>query len=143
MGQRIKGQETELILVEGGQELRSLSDVKSFEITAMLEILTEGYIGETSDRKDEVFKGMRGRMELHFETRDVLDFMVRIINRAARREPGVQINAKTTLQFPDGNRVRVLVKNVFFGEIPMGFASRTDYGSVSLDFESGDRVRVI
>jgi hypothetical protein len=69
--------------------------------------------------------------------------MSRIIDRAARREPGVRINVKATMQFPSGQRVRIMIQNVFFGEIPIGFGSRSDYGTISLDFESGERPRII
>lgn len=140
---RILGQNIILEVIEGGEPVAAISNVRSAEITSQLEILTEGYLGETTDRKDEVFRGVSGRMDLHFENPDILTFAMRLIDRAAKREPGVRINVKMTLQFPNGQRARILVRNVFFGPIPMGFGGRTEYGSISLDFESGDRPSVI
>jgi hypothetical protein len=138
MAQRLKGQEVELLLVEDNVPLTSISDVRSFEMAAQLEILKEGYLGETTDRRDTVYRGYRGRMEVHFENRDILDFMRRLIDKARRRTPGVRVNAKVTLAFPGGDRVRVLLKDMSFGEMPLTFGSRADYGTISLDFEGED-----
>lgn len=138
MAERIKGQEVELILVEDNVPLSTIQDIRSFEMAAQLEILKEGYLGETTDRRDSVYRGYRGRMELHFESRDVIDFMRRLIDKARRRVPGSRINCKVTLVFPDGDRLRVVLKGLAFGEIPMAFGSRSDYGTISLDFEGED-----
>lgn len=136
--QRIKGQEVELILVENNQPRIGLFDVRSFEMAAQLEILREGYIGETTDRRDSVYRGYRGRVEVHFENRDLLDFVRRLIDKARRRVAGSRINMKVTLQFPSGERPRVLLKDLEFGEVPLTFGSRADYGTVSLEFEGED-----
>lgn len=138
MAQRIKGQEVELLLVENNVPQTTISDIKSFEMTAQLEILKEGYLGETTDRRDSVYRGYHGKMEVHFETRDILDFARRVIDKARRRTPGSRINCKVTFVFPDGDRVRILLKDLSFGEIPINFASRTDFGTITLDFEGED-----
>lgn len=139
MAQRIKGQEVEMIFVENNTPLTGIADVRSFEMEGMLEILTEGYLGETTDRRDSVYKGFSGRVELHFENRDVIDFARRLIDKARRRTAGARVNMKVTLVFPEGGgRVRLLLKNLEFGAIPLGFGSRTDYGAITLSFEGED-----
>jgi len=136
--QRIKGQDVSLLLVVKGQVVSALTDVRSFEMAAQLEILREGYLGETTDRRDEVYRGVRGRMEVHFESADVFKLVRAVIDRARRREPGTKINAKATLQFPNGDRPIVLVKDIYFGELPMNFPGRTEYGTVALEWEAAD-----
>lgn len=136
--QRIKGQEVEVLLVVDGTVQDTVTDVRSFEIAAKLEQKEEAYLGEKTNRYDEIFNGVRGRMELHFENKDVFGLMTSIIDRAKRRTPGTQINIKATLNFPSGDRTRVLIADAFFGEIPVGFGSRSDYGTVSLDFQASD-----
>jgi len=136
--QRIKGQEVEVLLVVDGDMIDTVTDVRSFEVAPKLEIKEEGYLGEKNNRHDEIFNGVRGRMELHYENADVFDLMQSIIDRAKRRTPGTQINIKATLNFPNGDRPRVLVKDAHFGEIPFSFGSRSDYGTVSLDFAADD-----
>lgn len=139
---RIKGQEVELLLVENNVPLTSIADVRSFEMAAQLEILSEGYLGETTDRRDSIYKGYRGRMEVHFENRSVLDLMRRLVDKARKRSAGARINAKVTLAFPGGDRVRLLLKDLEFGEVPLSFGSRSDYGTISLDFEGADYTQI-
>jgi hypothetical protein len=135
---RIKGQETEVLLIVDGEVFDTVTDVRSFEVAAKLETKEEGYLGEKTNRYDEIFNGVRGRMELHFENPDVFDLMFKIVDRAKRRTPGTQINIKSTLNFPSGDRTRVIIQDAYFGEMPVSFASRGDYGTVSLDFQASD-----
>lgn len=133
MAQRIKGQEISLMLVVGGQAQSTLTAIRSFEVTPKLEKKQEGYLGETTDRYDEVFQGCDFRMEYHYEDDAGLKLIEAIIERAARRTPGVQVNIKATLNFPSGRRKLVILQDAFFGNLPFGFSSRTEYGTLSVD----------
>lgn len=128
----------ELLLVQDNVPLTSINDVRSFEMAAELEILKEGYLGETTDRRDTIYRGYHGKMEVHFENRAILDLMRSLIDKARRRVPGIRVNGKVTLAFPGGERIRILLKDMNFGEIPMTFGSRADYGTISLDFSGDD-----
>lgn len=138
MAQRIKGQETEVILLVDGVPQNTITDVRSFEMALQLATTDEGYLGETTNRKDSIFNGARARMELHIENDDVFDLMTAITDKARRRTPGTRINVKTTLNFPNGDRKRIVIPDVEFGEIPLNFASRADYGTVSLEMMASD-----
>lgn len=136
--QRIKGQEVEVLLIVDGSIQDTITDVRSFEVAAKLEIQEEGYLGEKTNRYDEIFNGMRGRMELHFENQDVFNLMGSIVDRAKRRTPGTQVNIKATLNFPNGQRPRFLIPDASFGEVPFNWGSRSDYGVMSLEFQASD-----
>lgn len=136
--QRIKGQETQITIVENNVPIQTIRDINSLDMEAQLEILSEGYLGETTDRRDEKYNGYSGSVGMHFSNPDVLKFTRRIIDRARRREPGVKINIVTTLSFPNGTITRVNFKDCFFGAIPMSFGSRGDYGTISIPFEGSD-----
>ncbi len=140
--QRIKGQEIEILLILDGVVQENLTDVRSFEVAAKLEIKEEGYLGEKTNRYDEIFNGMRGRMELHFENRGVFDFTFAVMDRAKRRTPGVQVVIKATLNFPNGQRPRIIIPDASFGEIPFNWASRGDYGTAGIEFQASDMQRV-
>lgn len=142
MSQRIKGQEIQLSLIENGQVLSTTTDFRSAEITPKLEKKEEGYLGEKTNRYDEIFNGVDGRCELHYENEDIFAFLTSIIDRAVRRTPGTVVNMKMTLNFPNGDRPRILLSNVFFGPMPFAFGSRSDYGTFSLDF-SCSNIQVI
>lgn len=138
MAQRIKGQEVEVLLVVNGEPQGALFDIKSFELAFQQEILTEGYIGETTDRRDSIFKGVSGRFEAHVENESFLQFFTALIDKARRRVPGTQINIKVTLNFPNGDRPRILIPDAEFGELPLNFGGRSDYGAVSITFEAAE-----
>lgn len=125
------------ILVNGVQQA-ALTDIRSFEVAAQFDILREGYLGETVDRRDEIYRGARGRITLHFESEDIFNFTIALINRAARREPDTKINIRATLNFPNGDTPAVLLADCFFGEQPITFGSRSDYGELTLDFETSN-----
>lgn len=138
MSQRIKGQEVEAIMIVDGVPQDTITDIRSFEFAFQTEILREGYLGETTDRRDSIFKGIRGKFELHIENEDVFNLFVSIVDKARRRTPGTRINVKSTLNFPNGDRPRVLIPDVEFGEMPFAFGGRSDYGSVTLEFEASE-----
>ncbi len=136
--QRIRGQETEILLIVDNVIQDTITDVRSIEFAFKFEMKEEGYLGERTNRYDEIFNGMRGRIELHFENDDIFDLITAILDRAKRRTPGTLINIKTTLNFPNGDRPRVVIPDVKFGEVPINFASRSDYGTMGLDFQAED-----
>jgi len=136
--QRIKGQEVEVLMVVNGAAQDTITDVRSFEITLKTELLEEGYLGETTNRYDEIFKGISGKLDLHFENQDIFTFFQSVTDRARRREPGTKINIKATLNFPNGQRPRVAINDCFFGPFPISFGSRQDYGSTSIEFAASD-----
>lgn len=138
MAQRIKGQEVELLLSVNNVPLTSTTDIRSFEVTFQQEIMSEGYLGETTNRKDAIFNGISGSMELHIENRDFFNLFTAIVDKARRRTPGTRINLKATLNFPNGDRPRLFVPDLEFGELPLNFGSRSDYGTINLTFEASE-----
>ena len=136
MAQRIKGQEVEVILVLNGVAQQTITDVRNFELSWLTEIIKEGYLNETTDRYDSVFHGIKGKLDLHFENSDVFQLIQAVIDKAQRRMPGTKVNVKATLNFPNGQRVRIIVPNVEFGEFPLNFGGRAEYGSISIDFNA-------
>lgn len=142
-GKRIKGQET-VISVSGPQgNVGAIEAVQSAEFEHEIDILSEGYLGETAERKDEIFMGISGKLELHLPRRDYLAFVDQVIGRAQRRLPAnLVFNITTTLTFPDGTIARVLYRDVAFGTSPLSIGGRSEYVSSTIAFE-GSSVRFI
>jgi len=138
VAQRIKGQEVEVLIIADGAPQMNITTVKSFEFTYQMEVASEGYLGETTNRRDSVYKGISGKMELHIENQTILTLANTIIDKARRRIPGAQINIKATLNFPNGQRPRIIISDAEFGELPFNFGSRTDYLAVTVNFEAAD-----
>lgn len=139
MAQRIKGQEVVLdVISEAGRE-EALGDVVSASITYQLDILKQRLLGETTDRKDDIFRGLEGEMELQLETRDALRFIDRVKDRATRRvAASTRFSITMTLNFPEGGSARIQLTPVYFGNIPLGVPGGDEYVTMSLTFESED-----
>lgn len=137
-GNRIKGQEVELIIVAGGRPMDTITAVKDFDFAWQLEVKSEGYLGETTERKDMVYKGVKGKMTLHAETADILKLSVAIVNAARNRAAGFKLNIKATLNFPTGRRARIIIRDAQFGEIPVSVGGKAEYVSVSFDYEASE-----
>lgn len=140
---RIKGQETSIDVIVDNVVQQNFIDIRSLETEEQLEIIREGYLGETTDRRDSVYRGFSGRLEAHMENRSYLDFRQTMVDKARRRN-GVspRVNIRTTLAFPGGPRVRVVLKDVSFGPMPMNIGNRSEYVTVSLSFE-GESTQLI
>ncbi len=136
--QRIRGEEVEVVLLVDGVTQGTITAIKSFEMSYQLEIKSEGYLGEKTDRKDSVFKGIKGKLAVNLESKEIFTVIQKIVDKAQRRVPGTVINIKAALNFPNGDRVRIIIPAAEFGEIPLNFAGRTEYGETSFDFEAAN-----
>lgn len=136
MDQRIAGQDTSVTIVVDGIPIKTITAVRSFDVTWKFSIKTEEYIGETSPRKDDFFEGLSGKIEIDMENSDALTLVQTIQARAQNRAISTRIGVKTTLQFPDGDRAIINIPNTFYSDIPMSFGSRTDYGKMTLSWEA-------
>jgi hypothetical protein len=134
---RIKGQDVQVQLTANGVPYTTLL-ARSLEVTLQQEIKSEGYLNETTNRKDSVFNGVAGKIELHFSSSDVFKLFQTITDSARRKLPGAKVNVTATLNFPNGDTPKAVFPDVKFGEIPIGFGSRGDYGTVTLSFEGED-----
>jgi hypothetical protein len=135
-GLRVKGQETQ-ITVSGpnGVEV-GLDAISSFEAEIQQEILSEGFLGEVAERKDEIFRGCTGNLEAQIATADYLRFVARVNDRATRRSPATEVwNITTTLNLPGGQRARVQFRDVAFGSLPLNIGGRDEYVTVGFDWE--------
>ena len=135
--QRIKGQEVEVNVVVDGK-VQTFTDIQSFEMMSVTETKEEGYLGEKGNRYDEFYKGYTGNFKMHNSDGSVFTFLQAVKDRAQRRTPGTTINIKATLNFPSGDRARVLLSDAFFDEAGVAFGSRDAYGETSFSFKGSD-----
>ena len=74
MSQRILGQNVSVIVIQDSAPLQEINCIRSFSFNYELELKDEGYLGETTNRKDSVFKGIKFDMELHSASNDIFNF---------------------------------------------------------------------
>lgn len=147
MDQRVKGEDVvvSLFKLENGQrkKIQDIVDIRNYEITANVEVIKEGYLGQTTDRLDDIFRGVSGSLEFHWSDAGALKVIQTVISRARTRAGATQIaefeiSHSVTLYLPDGTRPIITVPSMFFGNIPLTFGGREQYGSVKLDWSAED-----
>lgn len=135
---RIKGQEVECTFLTNGQIMANSIAIQSNNLKIMMEILTEGFLGETTNRKDFVFNGIGGEVSLQFSGPEVFNMINGFIDVARRRvASGTQTNVKHVYKFSSGRRGLVVLPDVSPGEITIDTSGRVDYVKVSFPYEVG------
>jgi hypothetical protein len=139
---RIRGQEVEIRVTRNKLLIANLTAVKSFTFTAHQTILSEGYLGETTNRRDDIFTGCGIVLEFHPESRDHWDLIRFIRDRASRRSSAQQavshINAVFTGNFPNGDRPKITTPDLKFGDLPITAGGRETYVAQTLTAECDD-----
>lgn len=142
MGQelRIKGQETQFRITKGGVLLRTVTAIESMTLTMKLDILRKGYLGETTDRRDDIFKGFAIEFSFDPESKEGIVLMVALRDRATRRTAAanVQINLSTILNFANGDRPRITIADLKFQDPSINISGRDAYVSERLSAEASD-----
>lgn len=137
-GKRIRGEDVTVEILLNSSPVEALTFIKSFEFTYQLEIKTEGFLGKTTNDKDSVFQGIKGRMEIQTNTKKSFEFIQTIVDRARRRASGARVNIKATYKFPNGERARLTIPDPEFGEFPVQSSGRSEYITTSIDFEASE-----
>jgi len=135
---RVRGQEVSVQVVQDGKIVAELNDVKSFDVEFQLDVMTEGYLGEFTDRRDDMFKGVSGKIEFHIENNAPFDFINAVVQRSQSRVKGTQFNVQSTVNLPNGQVKRLLVNDIFFSSIPVNVSGRSDYVTYSLPYEAAE-----
>jgi len=139
MALRIKGQEVTATMVSATVGTESgLAHVKSLDINFDREISDEEYIGQTTNQKDDIYKGVSGSLVFHMDNPDAFALIDRINAVSRRRLPGENFRMVGIYAFPDGQRRKIVVPNCKFGDIPISAGSRSEHVSVTLDFAADD-----
>lgn len=136
--QRVKGQAVEMSLVLAGQVQRSINSITDFSLEPSLETISQGFLGEKSERKDNIYKGAKFKFSLQIATAEVLQIWRAIIDGSKQRNPGPSITIKVTLNMPDGTTPRIVIPNCFFGGMPLSVGGRAEYVKIDLDGEAED-----
>lgn len=136
--QRIRGQETQVIITRDTGVEDTLTEVQNFNFEPEFETKVQGYLGEKTNRKDTIYNGVKGDLELHLHSQDWFKFLAAIKDKAQRVSPDIVFNVATILYFPNGQTAEALFPDVSFGSTPVSITSRGDYVKVKMSFEADD-----
>ena len=137
--QRIKGQEVYVsVLVDGSLQTR-IDSIQSSDFEFELDLNEEGYLGETSDRFDSIYKGVSFTLEGHATNQQFLELTKAIISRAQRREGApTRVDVAGSFAFPGGDFPTLAITDVQFESIPISIGGRNEYVQFTLTGKGSD-----
>lgn len=134
---RILGKSVQVRVTQGGVILSEISAIKAFTFETRQRIITEGYLGETAQRQDEIFDEVGGSFSVHPEGTDILQLQKTIADRArARTANPTQVSASFRVSFPQGTIARIVIPDMKFDPIPFNVSGRDAYVDMSFTYKA-------
>jgi hypothetical protein len=134
---RLFGREVTIRLTQDGAMLSEVTAVKSLTFETRQRIITEGYLGESAQRQDEIFDEVGGSIALHLEGADILLLQQAVVQRSSKRSANpTKISINFRAQFPNGIVARFTVPDVKFDPIPFNVSGRDAYVDTTLTYKS-------
>jgi hypothetical protein len=132
---RLRGDDIQVRLTQGGAIIQTLAAIESLTWTVDSEIIQKGYLGEGSDRVDEIYKTTSVDVGVDQEGSEGIFLMQSIATRSTRRtaQASTQVNISFVANYPNGSRPRVTIIDVKFQGPSMGVANRDAYGMLRLN----------
>lgn len=140
---RVKGQEAYVVIMRDGDPQITIDSVSSLEVEFMMEILEEGYLGETSNRFDSIYNGMRVKIEGHCNSEAYLELAQAIKEKAQYRAGStVRIDVVASYAFQNGDFPSLVLQDVHFDAIPFSIDSRQSFQSFSLEGKCSEFTKI-
>jgi hypothetical protein len=139
---RILGKSVQIRLTRSGALLKSITAIKTFTFEPRQRILSEGYLGETAQRQDEIFDEVGGSFVAVPEGTEILDLQEMIKNRSTRRIANDEkVSCTFRISFPDGTINRITIPDMKFDPIPFTVGGRDAYVEMSFSFKATTYLR--
>jgi hypothetical protein len=138
---RVKGQEVVVQIVADGELLDEITAVSDFSDSTDMEIIAKGYLGEKTNRQDDILNGYSGSLSFDQQSQQWYVLKAKIEARAKREQPDLQFNISKTLFFPGGQTPSVTFVDVKFGKLDEKTGGRNSYLSVTIPWAT-DTVNV-
>ena len=137
---RVKGQHVSVNIIVDGETQTAIDSVTSFDMEIELDLTSEGFLGELTNRRDETYTGVNGSLEIQFQDEGVFNFFNSIVQRSKEQLGSIQINIGATINMPNGQRPKINIIDAHFGNIGISFSGRTDFATVSMNYGASDFV---
>jgi hypothetical protein len=140
-GQRLKGQEVSIRILQNGTLLSSIDSVSSFNEEVDLEIKSDGFLGEPVNRFDEILNGFGGDFEMQTTNGSWLIWQQAIIARAQRvaSAVGTTFNVVRTDLYENGDSNVYTYVDAKWGGMPSTVGARGEYVKVKASFKCSTR----
>jgi hypothetical protein len=135
---RLRGQEVQISIVEDGTLSDAFTAIATFNDTMKLEKKEDGFLGETSNRYDQIFNGYDGSFEMQLSNQKWMSFQSVLKAKARRENPNLQINIVRVDFYANGDTPSRTYVDCSFGAEPTAIATRADFVKVTVDFSCSD-----
>ncbi len=125
--QRVRGSEVSIVILRDSQVEAQLVDIQNFNFEVQSETKIQGYLGEPSNRVDDIYNQTKLDFEMNNHSPDWQAFVQAILDRQARRTPDIVFNIAALFFYPSGETRTITFPDCKFGAIPINISSRGDY----------------
>ena len=122
----VQGQDVTVNVLKGGGILKCLSNVKSLRVHANVEAVLRNYLGQRAPKTDQTYNGCEFELEVDHEDPSYMTLVDAIVAVAQHRTPDVSFTFGFKIQYPTGQTVRAMMRDVAFDPLGIEFGSRTD-----------------
>lgn len=131
---RIRGQEITIsILVDGVLQTR-IDSIQSCDLEFEMNLMQEGYLGETFDRVDSVYNVISIKLSGHMNSQAYLELCDAIVARAQNRAgAAIQFDIVGSFRFANGDFPSIAIPDVHFDTMPLQIGGRGEHVTFSLD----------
>jgi hypothetical protein len=141
LGPRLKGQEISVRILQGNppEPIASLDSISTFNQETTLKLLEDGFLGEVTNRFDEILDGYGGDFEMHVTNSGWISWEQAVITKATRTDPTITFNVVRVDLFADGSSLIYVYTDVHWAAIPQKVGGRGEYLKVSSSFKCSTR----
>lgn len=136
---RLRGQEVSVRVLQDGNVINTIDSISSFNETVALEIKEDGFLGEGTNRFDEILNGFGGDFEAQTTSSNFIQLQLAVIEKATRRRPGLTFNVVRVDLYPNGDSSVFTYVDVHWGEQPVTIGGRAEYVKYKASFKCSDR----
>lgn len=141
LGLRLKGQEISIRVLAGNppEVLDTIDSISEFNDTTALKLLEDGFLGEVTNRFDEILDGFGGDFSMQTTSSGWIALEQAIIRRATREDPTLIFNIVKTDLYADGSSIIKVFTDVKWGEMPTKVGGRGEFAKISANFKCSTR----
>jgi hypothetical protein len=128
---RLRGSDAQIRLVLNNVLQRTITAVRDITWTTKRDILRQGFLGESADRHDDIFRGNAVEFTVEPESKEIFVFERALINRSSRRtaQANVRVDLSVVWQFPNGDRPRITLLDLKFGDTAFSIPGRDQFAT--------------
>lgn len=137
---RLKGQESQIRITQGGILQRTLTAIENLTATVMSDIIRKAYLGETTERKDDIYKGIKVEFGFDVMSKEPFVMVAALRDRMQRRtaQANSQVNLVFIANLADGTRPRITIPDLKFQDPALAIQNRESYAGFRFQCEAED-----